>query len=218
MSKRLAWLAEIDVLGFDLDGTLYPANAIPREIVYERMIKAVMKARSWDREKARREFEKVREQLGSHTKALRVFGIDGERFFTDVWDALPLSRYIQQNRALAETLRRLAGKYRLFVLSNSNRVDQIARKLQLIGINKSIFDALLSTIDIGAVKPDPEPFEAALRTMKCRPDEVLYVGDRVETDIEGARRVGMRTCLVGGESYLADVCVKDVVELGKIFL
>lgn len=42
-------------------------------------------------------------------------------------------------------------------------------------------------------KPDPEIFRRALALAGVRPDEAVHVGDDVEKDVLGARRVGLRT-------------------------
>lgn len=45
-------------------------------------------------------------------------------------------------------------------------------------------------------KPERPLFEQALRRLGTRPEETLMVGDRADTDVEGARRAGLRTALV----------------------
>lgn len=45
-------------------------------------------------------------------------------------------------------------------------------------------------------KPNPFTFELALQTMQLSKHQVLMVGDRVETDILGARDFGLRSVLV----------------------
>ncbi|MER3456594.1 MAG: hypothetical protein C4304_06865 [candidate division GAL15 bacterium] len=45
-------------------------------------------------------------------------------------------------------------------------------------------------------KPEPYPFEMALRRLGTAPQETLMVGDQIATDILGASRLGMRTALV----------------------
>jgi 4-nitrophenyl phosphatase len=45
-------------------------------------------------------------------------------------------------------------------------------------------------------KPEPGIFQTALQRMKLEPEEVLMVGDRLETDILGAQQLGMKTALV----------------------
>lgn len=45
-------------------------------------------------------------------------------------------------------------------------------------------------------KPERGMFEAALRQLDSRPQETLMIGDRIGTDIAGAKAVGIRTALV----------------------
>jgi 4-nitrophenyl phosphatase len=45
-------------------------------------------------------------------------------------------------------------------------------------------------------KPHPAIFETALRQMNVQPHEAMMVGDRLNTDIEGAKRAGMAAVLV----------------------
>ena len=42
-------------------------------------------------------------------------------------------------------------------------------------------------------KPDPEIFRRALGALKIRPEEAVFVGDNPESDIAGAKAVGMKT-------------------------
>ena len=46
--------------------------------------------------------------------------------------------------------------------------------------------------EIGAAKPDPRVFEILLMKLKSAPEDVLMIGDRLVTDIQGARNAGMR--------------------------
>lgn len=52
----------------------------------------------------------------------------------------------------------------------------------------------LSPVMIG--KPASPLFELALKRAGCSPRETLMIGDRLETDILGAQKLGLRTCLV----------------------
>lgn len=55
-------------------------------------------------------------------------------------------------------------------------------------------------------KPNPAAFQIALEVAGVPPEAALMVGDRLETDILGAQRVGMDTCLVlSGVSRREDV-------------
>ena len=48
----------------------------------------------------------------------------------------------------------------------------------------------------GRVKPHASIFQAAIRALDVRPDEVAMVGDSYEDDIEGARALGIRAILL----------------------
>jgi putative hydrolase of the HAD superfamily len=54
-------------------------------------------------------------------------------------------------------------------------------------------DAIVLSSDVGKRKPHPAMFERALAELDAGPDEALFVGDRLDADVLGASRVGMRT-------------------------
>jgi FMN phosphatase YigB (HAD superfamily) len=47
--------------------------------------------------------------------------------------------------------------------------------------------------EVGAYKPDPRIFEAALSMLDAKPAAAVHVGDLRRTDIAGARAIGMRS-------------------------
>jgi FMN phosphatase YigB (HAD superfamily) len=54
-------------------------------------------------------------------------------------------------------------------------------------------DAIVLSSEVGKRKPHPAIFERALSELDVRSDEALFVGDRLDADVFGAARVGMRT-------------------------
>ncbi len=52
--------------------------------------------------------------------------------------------------------------------------------------------------EVGAYKPAPEIFEAALGALGTKPAAALHIGDLRRTDVAGARAVGMRTVRYNG--------------------
>jgi len=103
------------------------------------------------------------------------------------------------------------------LVTNSNTREQVERKLKLIGLPSSIFEVIITTDKLGTVKPDPKPFTEALRIMALTPQQTLFVGDRVTTDIRGANNVSMKTCLVWSQSDEADVSLENVYQISKLF-
>ena len=60
---------------------------------------------------------------------------------------------------------------------------------------KNFFEVKVISSEIKAYKPNPLPFNEALKLAKCLPDEGIYVGDS-EIDIKGANDVGLITVIV----------------------
>ncbi len=83
-------------------------------------------------------------------------------------------------------LRSLSRRYTLGALTNGNA-----------DIYKTdageYFDFAFLAEDIGAGKPHPDMFHAALEQSGAEPGQIVHVGDNPEHDIQGARGVGMRT-------------------------
>lgn len=57
-------------------------------------------------------------------------------------------------------------------------------------------DFTLSSMDVGASKPDPKMFIAALTRAGVKANEAAHVGDQIETDIDGARAAGINPVLI----------------------
>jgi putative hydrolase of the HAD superfamily len=58
------------------------------------------------------------------------------------------------------------------------------------------FDAVVVSAEIGAAKPDPEPFRRALAALGADAADALHAGDQVDEDVAGARNAGVRPVLV----------------------
>jgi HAD superfamily hydrolase (TIGR01509 family) len=109
-----------------------------------------------------------------------------------------------ENRILfegvAETLARLqqAG-LRLAVLSDTeSREPRVRQRLARLGI-EACFDAVVTSIDIGEVKPSPAAYAAALDRLRVTAAEAVFVGHD-EEELAGARRCGLTTVAFNHES------------------
>jgi putative hydrolase of the HAD superfamily len=59
-----------------------------------------------------------------------------------------------------------------------------------------LVDAVVSSAEAGAAKPDPAPFLRALELAGAAPSEALHAGDSAANDVAGARAAGIRPVLV----------------------
>lgn len=65
-------------------------------------------------------------------------------------------------------------------------------------------DGAVSSAVVGAAKPDPAVFEAALELAGCEPAEAFHVGDSLQGDVDGARAAGIRVALLDRHGVLPD--------------
>lgn len=79
---------------------------------------------------------------------------------------------------------------RTAVVTN-NLVSEQRDKLARCGLAADV-DALVTSEEVGAQKPDPRIFQVALDRLEVSPEEAVMVGDAWATDIEGARAAGVR--------------------------
>ncbi len=85
-------------------------------------------------------------------------------------------------------LRELASRYRLGIVSNFyGNLEAVCAGAGL----SSFFGAMADSNRVGAEKPAPAIFEAALRPLGATAATTLFVGDSLHRDREGARRLGM---------------------------
>jgi putative hydrolase of the HAD superfamily len=94
--------------------------------------------------------------------------------------------------ATREALDRIASRYRIAVISNSD--GGIEDVLSRCGI-ADCFETITDSGIVGFEKPRREVFDAALRAMRAHPAECLYVGDVYSVDYLGATNLGMQAVL-----------------------
>jgi putative hydrolase of the HAD superfamily len=56
-----------------------------------------------------------------------------------------------------------------------------------------LLDVAVFSEELGVSKPQPEIFLHALRQLGVAPENAMFVGDRLESDVQGAANVGMTT-------------------------
>jgi putative hydrolase of the HAD superfamily len=95
-----------------------------------------------------------------------------------------------------EALRELREEFQIYALSNGNA------DIQRIGLGH-IFSRHFSAISVGAAKPDPRMYRAAMDAAGAAAHEVIHIGDHPEQDIAAAAAIGMRTVWVNfaGQSW-----------------
>jgi putative hydrolase of the HAD superfamily len=68
----------------------------------------------------------------------------------------------------------------------------------------SWLDIVVTSLDAGFSKPQPEIFEEAMRRAGVQPSQAMYVGDQYQVDCVGAGRAGMRGILLDRGGYFQE--------------
>jgi putative hydrolase of the HAD superfamily len=92
-----------------------------------------------------------------------------------------------------QVFKELKGNYKIAILSDAPRQKAWLR-IVLIGID-DLIDEIITFEDTKQKKPNKAPFKKAIEKLKLKPEEVLMVGDSISKDMEGAKKVGMKTAL-----------------------
>ncbi|MHB0875802.1 MAG: HAD family hydrolase [Anaerolineae bacterium] len=95
----------------------------------------------------------------------------------------------------------LHGRYRLALATNAadSGAGEVRRALARVGLD-DYFDLVLTARELGARKPSPGFFRAALQALGCDATEVAMVGDDYEADILGAKHAGLLTVWIDRRS------------------
>ncbi|MDT0342226.1 HAD family hydrolase [Streptomyces litchfieldiae] len=80
----------------------------------------------------------------------------------------------------------------LGIAANQSKATTKILRTQFTGY----LDVVATSYDWGVEKPDPRFFELLVELVGLAPQEILYVGDRLDTDIRPAAAVGLRTALI----------------------
>ena len=86
--------------------------------------------------------------------------------------------------------------YRIGVVTNAIFPGRLfGPRLAELGLAGYI-DVVISSADTVLGKPSPVPYLAALKVLAIEPAEAIFVGDRPDTDIVGARAAGLYAVLI----------------------
>ncbi len=93
-----------------------------------------------------------------------------------------------------EVLENLKKDYKIVLISNTDSfsVQSVMEKYEM----KNCFDLILLSCEKGMLKSNPEMFDFAINELKLKKEDVIMVGDSIESDIAGARNAGIKPVLI----------------------
>lgn len=207
---------------FDVDGTLYDQRRL-------RLVMAVLlglecvRSRSARVVRILRHYRQRREQLadaeiGDFERVIEAeleaaHGSDGSRLrdlVTDWMETRPLPYLVRARRpGVADLFQRLrADGKTIGVLSDYPAHAKIAA----MGLDA---DVVVSATDpeVNLMKPNPAGLQRVMALAGMSAQETIMIGDRAERDGEAGRRAGVRTLIVGGETTVDWLGVRDLRDI-----
>ena len=161
--------------------------------------------------------EKERFFVEYERRVLAGSGIDVEsELAAAVWRRVRRARHeLRLYPDVVPTLANLRGLgIVLGVISNMNRTGTaLSADVGLV----DLVDFVVTSLDVGAEKPGPPIFVAALERARAKASEAVHVGDQISSDIEGARRVGITPVLIDRDGNYPDYSGSArIAELGEL--
>ena len=104
-------------------------------------------------------------------------------------------RYVSLDKDALDVLEKLHGKYKLGLISNFAIPECGWKLLDKFGL-KRFFDVAVISGEINQRKPSPEIFQRALKALGVKASMAIFVGDMLDLDVMGPKKVGMKTVLI----------------------
>jgi len=129
-----------------------------------------------------------------YPEVLAELGVEDPEAFMDaeheVWR--PAHAVLGSAQAMLESLRSRGLKTGLVANSWPDPARLLRRDVEASGL-AGLLDVIVLSEEVGASKPQPEIFLRALEQLEVEPFDAMFVGDRLDTDVQGAAAVGMTT-------------------------
>lgn len=107
-----------------------------------------------------------------------------------------LSRYVYLDAEAIPLLQKIRSRgYKTGVVSNFSIPEGARKLINMYGI-RDFLDTIVISGEINRRKPSPEIFIQALNNLGVDASRAVFIGDTPDIDIEGARKVGMKTILI----------------------
>ena len=188
-----------DAIIFDFDGTLYDNYKIGKNLISSNF---------FDLPKIGAD-RKIRKELKG-----KFFGNE-QAFFSEYYKLLSAKTHMSlekaeqwyQGKYMPAMIKILTKKYtcqpgipELFKYLDDNGIKSavfsdynlVYERMASVDIDPSVCKNLYSSVELGGLKPAAEPFLFIAKELGVEPARVLVVGDRDDTDGQGARNCGMQ--------------------------
>jgi putative hydrolase of the HAD superfamily len=199
---------------FDLDNTLYPKSCGLMEEIGLRMNQFMIERLGFSEDTVVEHRDALLHSYGTTLNALRRhYSVDPDEFLEFVHD-IPLNAFLQYNEVLDQMLEALPLHKVIFTNADAKHARRVLNQLGISRHFESIIDIhLLEFIN----KPELRAYRKVLDFISADPEECILLEDFI-VNIRPARKMGMTTVLVGGDSNTegAHYWIDAITELAEL--
>lgn len=219
---------------FDLGGTLVEADAVHPGEIFRRILAYMGISKSLDETK---NAVLNADKEAKDSNLVSLFGkIQCEEYWRK-WNSLVLKHLgLEKNEELAKAVHskwfdflgftlypdseevqrelRLRG-LKLGLVSNGYE-EEVHLILERVNLEKATFDIIVGVDTVQCMKPHPDIFKYALKKLKVKPEETVFVGDDVERDYKGATNACMHALLIDRKEKQKQSGLKTIKNLKEI--
>lgn len=140
--------------------------------------------------------KKFEDKKDAFAEASKAFGVESKPWMIEklvgVWNkCVLLARPYDETITVLEELKK---EYKLVLISNGTNFtnDPVFEKFGM----KKYFDVVAVSYETGLLKNDKKAFANVLKQLKLKKEDVVMVGDSIESDMKGAENAGIRGILI----------------------
>lgn len=185
---------EIKAVIFDFDGTLYDKKGFAKKLILSDILN-LFKLRASRKARESLMGREFPSSLALYDEMFRLMGGKKEKqrswYFNTFYKRFVsvLSKQYEKREGLDDLLSVLKAKGLSVALLSDYAM--IKERLHAIDVSPSYFDVIMSSEETGALKPSSKSFLKCAEHMNADPSQTLVIGDREDTDGEGAKNAKM---------------------------
>lgn len=198
---------------FDIDGTLYGLPQYPdlEERIFDAMARTVAELTGLPLQDVSVEFKERYAKLDSNGRVFKTYGLD-PNIARGVLASVNIPSFLRRDERLVELFGKLGDLEIPLSYYSNNSYSTAQEILRRIGLRAEQFMFHLTGEAFLKDGKSVAGYEEIARRAQVLPENILYVGDRMQIDILPAKKAGLKAALVTwGRTPKEDVCAADHV-------
>lgn len=214
---KLNYQSKINVIGFDLDHTLYQGGKETDRVIQEYIFKKIATHRICSFEEAKKLFEDLYQEGRGLSGRKTLLALDIPNAGEIIQEALEnadVAQTLISDTEMVSILNDLKREYHHIDLITGSGMEQTLKKLSALGIPEHFFSHYIT--DEIAFKGDGSAYTYWMKLYSFPPETFLYIGDRLEVDHLIPKALGIETVLVNVKEKIPEVSCPQLADIKEI--